>query len=70
MNPRLTISVGTTPLFIYARATWECVLKLVKINTFLAKSLLQGFDQMWDARIAYITTQSDCPIWNIKASVS
>lgn len=34
----------------YVHATWERVVKYVKITAFLAEALLQGLDQVWGAR--------------------
>ena len=37
-------------LLMYARAAWERVLKLIKISSFSAAALLEGFDRTWGAR--------------------
>ena len=37
-------------LIIYAKAAWEWVIKQIKINSFSAAAMLQGFDKMWGAR--------------------
>ena len=37
-------------LIICAKATWERVIKQIKINNFFVVAMLQGFDQTWGAR--------------------
>ena len=37
-------------LIMYAKAAWERAVKQIKISIFLAKAMLQGFDQTWGDR--------------------
>lgn len=35
---------------VYAKATWERLIKQIGINFFSVAAMLEGFDQTWDAR--------------------
>ena len=37
-------------LIMYAKAAWKQVIKQIKISSFSAMALLQGFDKMWGDR--------------------
>ena len=37
-------------LIMYAKAAWKWVIKQIKISSFSAMALLQGFNKMWGAR--------------------
>jgi hypothetical protein len=53
-------------LILYAKTTWERVLKNIKISAFSAMALLQGFDKTWGARNVLCRRHNLYIEWNWK----
>lgn len=53
-------------LIIYAKATWEWVIKQFKISSFSIAAMLQGLDQMWGVRNVLCRRNNLNIIWNWK----
>ena len=53
-------------LIIYTKATWERVIKHIKISSFSAVAMLQGSDQTWGARNVLCRKNNLHITWNWK----
>ena len=53
-------------LIMYAKATWEQVVKQVKISIFSAEAMLQGYDQTWSVRNVLCRRDNMKINWNWK----
>ena len=53
-------------LFMYAKAVWDQVIKQIKLSSFSAVAMLQGFDRTWGARNVLCKRQNLHIDWNWK----
>ena len=53
-------------LIVYAKVAWERVIKQIKISSYSAKAMLQGFDQTWGPRNVLCRRNNLHIAWNWK----
>ena len=53
-------------LIFYAKATWNRVVRLIKISIFSTEALIKGFDKTWGARNALCRRHNMSIEWNWK----
>lgn len=51
---------------MYAKVAWERVVRFIKISAYLAKALLKGFNQTWEARNILCRRDKLKITWNYK----
>ena len=56
-------------LITYAKAAWEQVIKHIKISSFSATAMIQGFDQTWGARNVLCRRNNLHIVWNWKRRI-